>query len=198
MKSNVMIKGMGLALNSIVKKVIPNKDVLRSIKKEYQTIMDRAEDIGASNRLLSSYGLAAYFIAMNRKDELSPEENCRILDEGMRSSKLIKAVMGNSKSYFSEKSMESRRQWSKETHEKHYANDWVVDVLEKTDDYEFGFDYTECGVCKLCRDEGCPELAKYLCSLDFMLVEVIGIGLKRTTTLAEGGDRCDFRFSRLQ
>lgn len=30
-------------------------------------------------------------------------------------------------------------------------------------EYELGYDYTECGVVKLCRDEGCPELAAYLC-----------------------------------
>lgn len=94
----------------------------------------------------------------------------------------------------SAKKMQSRRKWSEFTHAKTYKNDWVVDVIEGDGNFKFGFDYLECGVCKLCKDEGCFELAKYLCKLDFMLVEIIGIKLKRTGTLADGNDRCDFRF----
>lgn len=55
-------------------------------------------------------------------------------------------------------------------------------------------DYLECGICKLCQREGCPELAQCLCRLDFLFVKVMGLELERTTTLAEGGMRCDFRF----
>lgn len=194
MEYNIMYKAMGKMLDGIIKKEITDKKVRQKIHSEYKAIILRASDIGSDNKLLSSYGLAAYFIGMVRNTGLSNEENIRILEQGMRKSRLLKAFMGDSKHYFSEKNMESRRKWSKQTHERKYKNDWVVDVLEKTDDYEFGLDYTECGVCKLCRDEKCPELAKYLCSLDFMLVEIIGIKLKRTMTLADGCEKCDFRF----
>ena len=190
----MMLRMMGRVLNGIVKEKLPEKAIRKEILTTYREILLRADDIGASNKLITSYALAAYFIAMNQKDGKTPQENYEILDAGLRNSRLLKAFLGDSKSYFSEKNMESRRKWSKETHKHLYKNDWVVDVLEKTDDYEFGLDYTECGVCKLCRDENCFELAKYLCRLDFMLVEIIGIKLKRTTTLADGGDRCDFRF----
>ncbi len=50
----------------------------------------------------------------------------------------------------------------------------------------------------LCNDEGCPELAKYMCRLDYVIADIIGMKLKRTKTLAEGGDFCDFRYSRRQ
>lgn len=50
--------------------------------------------------------------------------------------------------------------------------------------------------CKLCRDEGCFELAKYLCRLDFVLADLMDLELARTTTIAEGGGRCDFRYRR--
>ena len=196
MQYSFTIRAIGSVLTGIIKAGVPDKAVQRKIKQTYKEIIQRASDIGADNKLIMSYLLAAYFIAMNREDGLSPEENLELLDKGMRKSKLVKTLMGSSKGYFSEKNMESRRAWSKKTHEKRYKNDWVVDVLEKTDDYEFGLDYTECGVCKLCRDEGCPQWAQYLCRLDFMLVEIMDIHLERTTTLADGGDKCDFRFSK--
>ena len=196
MKYNMTFKLLGTILNGLIKKDIQDKDVQKKIKRIYKEIVLRADDIGSQNRLIGSYGLAAYFIAMNRSNTLTPEQNCDIIENGLRNSKLYKMTMGDSKQYFSEKNMESRRKWSKETYERKYKNDWVVDVLEKTPDYDFGFDYHECGVCKLCRDEGCPELAKYLCRLDFMTADMMGIHLKRTMTLAEGYEKCDFRFSR--
>ena len=196
MKNNMTFTMFGMVLNGIVKKEVHDKKVMDKIKKEYHDVILRASDIGSDNMLVGSYALAAYFIAMNRSDGLSPETNCDIMEDGLRKSKIFKAAMGSGDAYFSEKKMEKRRQWSKKTYERKYKNDWVVDVLEKTDDYEFGFDYHECGVCKLCKDEGCPELAKYLCRLDYMIVDVMGIKLKRTMTLAEGGEKCDFRFIR--
>ena len=38
------------------------------------------------------------------------------------------------------------------------------------------------------------ELMPYLCSVDFIMSERMGLGLERTTTLAEGSPKCDFRF----
>ena len=196
MKYNSMAKLFGGVLGGIIKRDIKDKETRKAIKTEYKDIVLRADDIGEKNMLLSSYLLAAYFIAMNRKTNRTPEENIKTMDSGMRQSKLLRMLMGDAKHYFSEKKMEIRRAWSKDTYERKYKNDWVVDVLEKTDEYEFGLDYHECGVCKLCKDEGCPELAKYLCKLDFMLVEIIGVHLERTMTLADGYEKCDFRFSK--
>ena len=198
MKYTMSMGVVGKVLNGLVKKDIRDKQVRKEILLEYRAVMERASDIGSSNRLLSSYLLAAYLIGMNRADGLTAEENIRILEGRMRKSKALKLFMGDAKNYFSEKSMASRRVWAKETqdpaHQKQYPNDWEVEVLEKGEDYQFGFNYHQCGVCKLCRDEGCPELAKYLCSLDYMLVEIMGLGLRRTKVLAEGADFCDFRF----
>ncbi len=59
-----------------------------------------------------------------------------------------------------------------------------------------GYDYLECAICKLCRDERCFELAKYMCKLDFMFADIMGMRLERTSTLADGGKKCDFRFYR--
>lgn len=194
MKYNLTFRMLGIILNGIVKKEITDPTVQKRIKTTYKAILLRADDIGSKNKLIGAYGLAAYFIAMNRCTSLTPEENCDIMENGLRSSKLYKMTMGSAEQYFSEKNMESRRQWSKETYKRKYKNDWVVDVLEKTDTYDFGFDYHECGVCKLCKEEGCFHLAKYLCRLDYMTADLMGIHLDRTMTLAQGDEKCDFRF----
>lgn len=79
---------------------------------------------------------------------------------------------------------------------KKYENDWVVDVLEKTEKFELGYNFNRCEICKLCEDEKCFELAKYLCQLDFFIADMMGIELKRTQTIAEGAAYCDFLYSK--
>lgn len=168
----------------------------KDILTEYWHILGSAKDIGKHNTLLSSYALGAWFIAMNREDGLSQEKNYELLSGGLRNSQLFRMMMGNADHYLDLKRIEKPKRWAESTKERRYENDWVVNLLPGNGDYDLGYDYLECGVCKLCRDQGCPELAQYLCRLDYMFAEIMGLHLKRTTTLAEGENKCDFRFSR--
>lgn len=60
--------------------------------------------------------------------------------------------------------------------------------------FSFGIDYTECGFCKLCRRNGDEDLLPHLCALDGEYYALRGIDLKRSTTIAGGDGRCNFRF----
>lgn len=199
MKYTAMCKLYGAFYANACKKELksrfPNTGISKAIKAEYKSIVLRAKDIGNS-RLLSAYMMAAYFIALCRNTGLTPEENYQLFKEGLYKSTLLRKVMGDADSYLDEKKMPGRKAWEKESHKRKYENDWVVDVLEKTDQYELGYNYYECGVCKLCRDEECFYLAKYLCQLDFVLADIMNMKLERTKTIAGGGDYCDFRYSR--
>ena len=157
--------------------------------------MDRAKDIGKSN-LLSSYIMGSYFIALNRSTSRSAEENYEIFRDGLCASKLFHKIMGNADSYLDPKRIPARRQWSEDSHKRKYENDWVVDILPGNDEYDLGYDYHECGICKLCQDEGCPELAVYLCRMDYVLADIMNMKLVRTGTIAEGASCCDFRYSK--
>lgn len=169
----------------------------KPILQEYKCINLRAKDIGVGNKLMSAYMMAAYFISMNRFTGLTPEENYEIFEKGLSRSKLFQVMLGSADSYLDEKKWADRKEWEKNTHKRQYENDWVVTVIKGNGDFELGYDYEECGVCKLCRDEGCFELAKYLCRLDFLMAEIMGMKLERTKTLAEGAQRCDFRYSHI-
>ena len=104
--------------------------------------------------------------------------------------------MGDADSYLSTRKMKKRKIWEAQSHLRRYENDWIVDVLEKTDEFELGYNYFQCGVCKLCADENCPELAKHICQLDFVLADMMGMTLKRTQTIADGAEYCDFRYNK--
>ena len=172
-----------------------SKDVTKKIANEHKRIVERAKDIGNS-KLLSSYIMGSYFIALNRSTGRSAEENYEIFRDGLCASKLFHKVMGDADSYLDPKRMPGRLQWSEDSHKRKYENDWVVDILPGNDEYDRGYDYHECGICKLCQDEGCPELAAYLCRMDYVLADIMHMELVRTGTIAEGASYCDFRYSR--
>jgi hypothetical protein len=79
-----------------------------------------------------------------------------------------------------------------------YPDDWIYRAVKgdgKTFDY--GVDYTQCGICQFFWRHDAGELLPYLCQLDYATVEAMGLQLTRTTTLAEGGAKCDFRLKRV-
>jgi hypothetical protein len=78
-----------------------------------------------------------------------------------------------------------------------YPGDWVSVYLEGDGEaFDFGLDYMECGLCKFFHQQGADELTPYLCQFDFVQQRAMNTGFTRTMTLAEGGDRCDFRWMR--
>lgn len=198
MKYSFKVRIMGYIFHSACKKEYVKRGITKQaagdIMTEHKRIVKRAKDMN-DGKLLSSYIMGIYFIAMNRCSGLSAEENYAILAAAFSGSKLLKKGLGTAESYLDEKNLPGRLQWSKESHARKNENNWVVDVLPKCAEYDLGYDYHECGICKICRDEGCFELAKYLCRLDYIIADMMGAKLVRTQTLAEGGNFCDFRYS---
>lgn len=183
------------AVRAELKKRSFPRSMADKIINEYDKIAARAKDIGKS-RLISGYTMGIYFIAMNRSTGKSPEENFEIFRDALCASKLFRKAVGNAESYLDDRKMQGRLEWSEESHKRIYENDWVLDILPGNGEYDLGYDYHECGVCKLYRDEGCPELAHYMCLMDFVLADIMGMKLVRTGTIADGADICDFRYSR--
>jgi hypothetical protein len=89
------------------------------------------------------------------------------------------------------------RRRAQESHERRYPDGYIFRYVPGDDaTFDYGVDYLECASCKFLARQGAPELAPYLCTVDYIYSEMFGWGLVRTTTLAERGDRCDFRFKR--
>lgn len=95
------------------------------------------------------------------------------------------------------KFMDQRGRAAAVSQRRRYPDDWVFEFVEGDGrDFAFGADYTECGIVKYLAREGAPELAPYLCWLDYPQFAAARLRLDRTETLAQGGQRCDFRISR--
>lgn len=78
-----------------------------------------------------------------------------------------------------------------------YSGNWVANWIEGVrDEFDFGVDYTECAICKFYEKMNASDLSPYICLADFVIANATYQGFKRTTTIAEGSDRCDFRWKK--
>jgi len=83
------------------------------------------------------------------------------------------------------------------TQKREYPGNWVQEFIAGDgESFDFGIDYTECGIVKFMEAQNATELTRYLCQTDFAALESIGLKLDRTETIASGCARCNFRISK--
>lgn len=72
---------------------------------------------------------------------------------------------------------------------------WDV-CWQRFDGKEMHFDMKRCIYKEICDSEGCPELCTVFCENDDISFNGLmpKIRFERSTTLGQGGDRCDFHF----
>jgi hypothetical protein len=78
-----------------------------------------------------------------------------------------------------------------------YPGGWVSVYIEGDGgEFDFGIDYLECGLCKFYHQQGADEFTPYLCQFDYVQQSAMQAGFFRSITLAQGAERCDFRWKR--
>ena len=161
---------------------------------------------GGENRLTKTLYMTAAMLAMYQslrtRGELV-EAAARLIYLGASSfyggfpTRLLLRWQGRKQ--FSRKRIEQRRRDAAVSQRRRYPDDWVFNIVEGDGQtFQWGLEYTECGVVKYLSRQGAPELAPYLCWLDYPVFAASRVKLVRTETLAQGCQRCDFRFSRGQ
>jgi hypothetical protein len=58
----------------------------------------------------------------------------------------------------------------------------------------WGVNYRRCAIYDFLKEQDAEDFSPYVCLSDVALSDAMGWGLKRTETLADGCDKCDFRF----
>ena len=64
------------------------------------------------------------------------------------------------------------------------------------EEFDYGLDITECGICKLYAAYGVEKLSRYMCLSDYVISKAFNRGLVRYNTIAEGAEKCDFRYKK--
>ena len=87
------------------------------------------------------------------------------------------------------------KKWAKWTQQKEYPANWVAEYVEGNGtDFDYGYNYTECGICKYLHSKKMDELAPFVCLNDFIRSQSENTGLNRSKTLGQGDNCCNFRY----
>lgn len=75
-------------------------------------------------------------------------------------------------------------------------NGFKIKFIKGQSKNDFGVDYLRCGICDYYKNRNMFEFVKYCCLVDYAIMKNMGISFSRTTTLGNGGEKCDFRFAK--
>jgi hypothetical protein len=177
--------------------------ILRDTWQEYETLLPEVPYIGgeknlnAENLLVSAYCLAKYRVLKARGQ--TTEEVGKIIYEAYETATdlpgWLRGVVGRLK--YGKKNQERWSEQAAESQKRQYPGDWVFTFVEGDgEEFDYGLDFTECGICKLYHAQDADELTPYLCLMDDAVSKAFNRGLVRHKTLAEGADVCDFRYKK--
>jgi hypothetical protein len=184
--------------------------IIAKMKGTYRELMGRLTFIGSDDNYLTQAlvgtvpALALYKVLLEMKETENPAETAGTIyleaierafqsqEMGMPSELQERGAMMFSPGVYS-----GMRKMAENSQQKKYDGDFVYHFIEGNgSDFDFGFDFTECAVCKFFHKENADELTPYMCRYDFIESRACNTGLMRTKTLAEGQDRCDFRYKK--
>jgi hypothetical protein len=170
----------------------------REMLDEYRTVIPTVPDIGGRrNRLSAGLLLAAWALAVYRvlvRHGGSAQDTGEVLYRYMRAR--VERIPGPLRSRLLGPRRARAQKMARRTQQRRYPGDWVAEFVDGADQpFDFGIDYTECGIVKFLHAQDADELTPYLCHLDYVMAEAGGQQLTRTRTLAWGCDRCDFRIT---
>lgn len=177
--------------------------LLQESRKKYQDLIPKIPYIGDRNPLLIFLLPTSRYLAIYQtfqKHGRTVEEAGRLVYEMGEAE--IEAIPGWVRRvirdlWFSRWFAKRLQKRAVSSQERKYSGGYVLAYIEGDDqDFDFGIDYIECASCKLLNEQGAAELTAYVCAVDKVASEMLGWGLRRTMTLAEGGERCDFRFKK--
>ncbi len=176
---------------------------IRESRQEYEALIPRIPFIG-NNSLLLSFSLPttrylAVYRALQRQGRTVEDAGRLVLMMGTEEARAVPYVARRCMGYlwFSTWFKALLKKRAIKSQQRRYPGDWVMNYVQGDGrEFDYGVDYIECANCKLLQAENAFELMTYVCATDKPISELMGWGLTRTMTLAEGFAKCDFRFKR--
>ncbi len=96
---------------------------------------------------------------------------------------------------FTQEYMDIMKNWTQKS--KDQRVDWAADFVPGDgNSFDWGIDYHYCPCLDYFKTQGAAEIAPYFCLVDFPEHKLMGTGLVRTKTLAQGDEICNFRYKK--
>jgi hypothetical protein len=181
----------------------PAKALIGESRREYEALIPQIPYIGEKSPMLIFLLPTSRYLAVYRalqKRGATVEDGGRLIYEMWQAE--AKAIPGPVRRlmgwlWFSSLLLRRVRKRAAESQKRQYPGGYVFTYIEGDGrDFDWGIDYVECSSCKLLKAQDAMELAPFVCAIDKVTSELLGWGLTRTMTLAEGFEKCDFRFKK--
>ena len=177
--------------------------IITDMRREFESLIPQFPYIGGKQPFTEFIVFTAMFLALYRVNkahgktaEQTGETMFEIGRAFLRSYPVFLVYLFG-RMNFSRRYLELVRKDAAESQQRKYPEGNVIYFIKGDgENFDYGVDYIECASCKFLAKHGTPELAPYLCPVDILYSDTLGWGLTRTMTLAEGADRCDFRFKK--
>ena len=169
---------------------------------KFEELIPGLPDVGGDSNPISQFiPKAAWYVALYsvlKKHGFSAEDVGKLLYDmnarGLQGADRERMLAGGARLF---EAQEETRVWAESSHKRRYPADWVMDFVPGDGQtFDFGYDMRECACLKYFHSQGVAEVAPYMCLNDFLLSRAMGTGLVRDKTLAQGDDRCNFRYKR--
>jgi hypothetical protein len=172
-------------------------------RQEYESLISRIPFIGNSFVTLTFYMPVTHYLAVYRalqKQGRTVEEAGRLIFRMGAEGALTIPPLGRrimEVLWFSRWLRKLIKNRAIKSQRRIYPADFVMNYVEGDgQEFDYGVDYIECANCKFLRAENAFEIAPYVCATDKPISELMGWGLYRSTTIADGSPICKFRFKK--
>ena len=174
--------------------------ILIDARTAYADLIPQMPDIGGDANHLT-WGIIgagrclAFYRAMQKHGKSAPETGKILYDTTVLQSNRPRSPIPPDQWKTEAQLMERRRQRAARSQQRQYPADYIY-TLEEGDgeDFDFGYNFTQCGVHQWFKALGAEEFTRYYCFLDYPKSRVNGLGLVRTRALSLGDDHCNHRF----
>lgn len=176
---------------------------MRESRQEYEALIPRIPFIGNGFFALSFFPPVTRYLSVYRalqKQGRTAEEAGRLIyrmgtEEALAIPPLGRRVM--EVLWFSRWARKLVKKRAIESQRRIYPANFVMNYVEGDgQEFDYGVDYIECANCKFLQAENAFEIAPYVCATDKPISELMGWGLYRKTTIADGSQTCKFRFKK--
>jgi len=176
---------------------------MREARQEYEALIPRIPYIGDNSLLLNFYFPVTRYLAVYR----ALQKQGQTLEDAGRLIFLISTEEARAIPYIGRRLLETLwySQWFRsllkkgalKSQQRRYPGSFVLSYVEGDGrEFDYGIDYSECANCKFLLAENAFELAPYVCATDKPISELMGWGLTRLKTIADGFPICGFRFKK--
>lgn len=174
------------------------------IFKEFETLLPEIQYIGGNKNPYTSFlvGSAEMFaiIRIFQNEGLSFQKIGQFIFEyyeiinQRREEVLKKAGQLHSEQIFTPDYMDFMKNFAKESQNKTYPGDWIFEFVDGTNEFNYGFNFTQCGICELSKKLDFERYTPFICLADFAEATASGFGFTRTQTVSNGDPICDHRY----